>query len=34
MAVAVTHGQPGDNVTDLVARAKAIAAKITVGVAD
>ena len=34
MAVAVTHGQPGDDVTDLVARAKAIAAKITVGVAD
>ena len=34
MAVAVTHGEPGDNVTDLVARAKAIAAKITVGVAD
>ena len=34
MAVAVTHGQPGDDMTDLVARAKAIAAKITVGVAD
>ena len=34
MAVAVTHGQPGDDVTDLVARAKAIAAKITVGVVD
>ena len=34
MAVAVTHGQPGDDVTDLVARAKAIAAKITVGVGD
>lgn len=34
MAVAVTHGEPGDDVTDLVARAKAIAAKITVGVAD
>ena len=34
MAVAVTHGQPGDDVTDLVARAKAIAAKISVGVAD
>ena len=34
MAVAVTHGQPGDDVTDLVARAKAIAAKITVGAAD
>ena len=34
MAVAVTYGQPGDDVTDLVARAKAIAAKITVGVAD
>ena len=34
MAVAVTHGEPGDDVTDLVARAKAIAAKISVGVAD
>ena len=34
MAVAVTHGEPGDDVTDLVARAKAIAAKITVGVDD
>ena len=34
MAVAVTHGEPGDEVTDLVARAKAIAAKITVGVGD
>ena len=34
MAVAVTHGQPGDDITDLVARAKAIAAKITVGVGD
>lgn len=34
MAVAVTHGEPGDDVTDLVARAKAIAAKITVGVAN
>ncbi|MBF50684.1 MAG: phosphoribosylglycinamide formyltransferase 2 [Crocinitomicaceae bacterium] len=34
MAVAVTHGEPGDDVKDLVARAKAIAAKISVGVAD
>ena len=34
MAVAVTHGKPGDDVTDLVARAQAIAAKISVGVAD
>ncbi len=34
MAVAVTHGEPGDDVTVLVARAKAIAAKISVGVAD
>lgn len=34
MAVAVTHGEPGDDVTDLVTRAKAIAAKITVGAAD
>ncbi len=34
MAVAVTHGEPGDDMTDLVARAKAIAAKITVSVAD
>ena len=34
MAVAVTHGEPGDDVTDLVARAKAIAAKISVGVAN
>ena len=34
MAVAVTHGEPGDDVNDLVARAKAIAAKISVGVAD
>ena len=34
MAVAVTHGEPGDDVTDLVARAKVIAAKISVGVAD
>ena len=34
MAVAVTHGEPGDDVADLVARAKAIAAKITVGVGD
>ena len=34
MAVAVTHGEPGDDVTDLVARAKAIAAKISVGVKD
>lgn len=34
MAVAVTHGEPGDDVTDLVARAKAIAAKISVGVMD
>ena len=33
MAVAVTHGKPGDDVTDLVARAQAIAAKISVGVA-
>lgn len=34
MAVAITHGEPGDDVTDLVARAKAIAAKITVSVGD
>jgi len=34
MAVAVTHGEPGDDVTDLVARAKAIAAKINVGVVE
>ena len=34
MAVAVTHGKPGDDVTDLVVRARAIAAKITVGIAD
>jgi phosphoribosylglycinamide formyltransferase 2 len=34
MAVAVTHGEPGDDVTDLVARAKAIAAKISVGVVE
>ncbi len=34
MADAVTHGEPGDDVKDLVARAKAIAAKISVGVAD
>tara|TARA_B100000524_G_scaffold243010_1_gene130120 strand:- start:1042 stop:2247 length:1206 start_codon:yes stop_codon:yes gene_type:complete len=34
MAVAVTHGEPVDDVKDLVARAKAIAAKISVGVAD
>ena len=34
MAVAVTHGELGDDVIDLVARAKAIAAKISVGVAD
>ncbi|MGB0179885.1 MAG: formate-dependent phosphoribosylglycinamide formyltransferase [Flavobacteriales bacterium] len=34
MAVAVTHGEPGDDVTDLVTRAKAIAAKITVSVGD
>jgi hypothetical protein len=30
MAVAVTHGAPGDDVTELVTRAKAIAAKIQV----
>jgi len=34
MAVAVTHGEPGDDVTNLVTRAKAIAAKITVGAVD
>ena len=32
MAVAVTHGAPGDNVDDLVERAKAMAAKIQVDV--
>ena len=34
MAVAVTHGEPGDDVTNLVTRAKAIAAKISIGAAD
>ena len=32
MAVAVTHGDPGDDVVELVAKAKAIAAKIHVDV--
>jgi phosphoribosylglycinamide formyltransferase 2 len=32
MAVAVTHGAPGDDVAQLVARAKAVAAKIQVDV--
>jgi len=32
MAVAVTHGGPGDDVTDLVDRAKAIAAMIHVDI--
>ena len=32
MAVAVTHGAPGDHVDDLVDRAKAVAAKIQVDV--
>ena len=32
MAVAVTHGDPGDNVAELVAKAKSIAANIHVGV--
>ena len=32
MAVAVTHGAPGDNVDELVERAKAMAANIQVDV--
>ena len=34
MAVAVTHGDPGDDVSELVAKAKAIAARIVVDVQD